>query len=204
MNPRIRYVSARCVWIMDALGKDALKLVAAFNNEDLCFEPDFPQRITSILDRAGRDAVIEALCCERDTGSFAALSDESNVPFQNKRMRAECFDGNIADVTVTHRTGDLWHYICDSCSAGSTYNGLLPLSPAPKVAPYDNCVEPARKLASLPALERYINYEGRRCWVSMVGVEYVFLDNCHYNKIHYKALADATWSDGTPFGVQLP
>lgn len=95
-------------------------------------------------DAEGRAALIDCLQCLRDTGSFAALSDTSNVTFVGKRMRLGP-DGvaeergyrSGMEVTVLRAFPDYPIIKTDLLPAIAVRRcDLLPLTPAPRVRPY--------------------------------------------------------------------
>lgn len=145
MNSRIRYVSNRCVWILDANGKDALRLVASLSKETTHLEPDLDKcAATSELDDEGLKALAEAANCRIQTGSFAALADTSPEIFVGKKMRylhPGTFEKEEVTVIAPNPYCDgSWRIERPNCAVVWTTNDLLPITPPephkPKVRPY--------------------------------------------------------------------
>lgn len=89
-----------------------------------------------VLDAGRLDALLDVLHCWKDTGSFAALADTSNVPWIGKRMRR---DGRECKVIQLPALGSEWCKIEDPCGSvhAVSFDSLLPLAPpAPKVRPF--------------------------------------------------------------------
>jgi hypothetical protein len=90
-------------------------------------------------DKEAAAALIDALQCHRDTGSFGALADTSAVPFVGKRMRHASIQHDVIVLAVNDG------YYCYLQPAGKGLGPhlqdrerLLPLveQPKPKVRPF--------------------------------------------------------------------
>lgn len=113
------------------------------------------------LDTEAQAALSEALSCLRYTGTFAALSDESKVPYVGKRMRR--IGGE--EITILEKDTDPGLWLVQSYSpAGSALrcciseSSLLPLfepqPPKKKYRPYKDAKE------ALPLIGRKVVRDG--------------------------------------------
>ena len=83
------------------------------------------------IDAEGNDAELEVRQCWKDTGSFAALSDESAVPYAGKRMRDN--EGNVVTLVRAAGSGNgWWHSEVEGSLGVLATKEYLPLTPPPK------------------------------------------------------------------------
>lgn len=90
------------------------------------------------FDDAGLEALQLAIACYRQTGSFAALADDSAVPFVGKRMRVKRSTGLPVECTVVECCDN--GYFSVSVPNGGLFEtpqfNLLPLKSQPTYRPY--------------------------------------------------------------------
>lgn len=81
------------------------------------------------LNRNQQRALIDALNCLLDTGSFAALADTSPVPFTGKQMRVPRWHDKAVECKVLGRGlhDGFWTVACKGGGLFDTKDDLLPL-----------------------------------------------------------------------------
>lgn len=195
MNERIQLIHHNCVSIVargDGRGGSTVNLE---------IEGDLHtyHMGTVAWDSKGRDALIDALQCLRDTGSFAALADTSAVPYIGKRV---CFDRHSGAIgTVAAIEGGSvwlehdWHFYCRQVSE------LHPL--AGTTARY----RPYTPREAVEFLGREVAWRGRYYYLEGVHSDHLELsvaDDGKFPRIGYEhAIEQLKWRDtGEPCGVK--
>lgn len=159
-------------------------------------------------DTMGRMASVEVDNCYTQTGSFAALSDESAVPFVGKRMRrklAVCYQGcGERECEILKCTDDrVWILEGETVLPRSVPINditLLPLvTPAPKYRPYTP-VEAAAHLG-----RRFVERPRRRLEFDACKISSGYVHDQNGSAHSFEAMAkNYEWADdGTPCGVPL-
>ena len=159
-------------------------------------------------DELGNDAELEVRQCWKDTGSFAALSDESAVPYVGERMRWQTADDGIHEITVLEIYGNscrIHSHKNDFRSYPPVISCLLPLvTPTPPVKKY-------RPLTPVEALQHFgrkilsknhKNHPKESHYLYSVYPEGVYWDSCRMASFEM-LLEHYVWADTKePCGVE--
>lgn len=214
MNERIKIVSDECV-VLTRIAQTATWVLnvelRANDKGNLLIDSKYP---LVAWDAQGFAALRDCINCLEATGSFAALSDESAVPYVGKRLRIINWDNEMLVTAIYDDqardnplsalgTVACWEQVADGRCRGSKLcvdiTSLLPLTPAPpKVRPYTS-VEAAA----------HLNRMLRSPW-SPAGVMHELQSLGRFGvctstgeTISYQSLTSWKWADdGTPCGVK--
>lgn len=164
-------------------------------------------------DDDGLRALLDVINCKLSTGSFAAMSDTSAVPFCGKRMRWHTADDGDHEVTIL-AVGDTWSRLV-SHKTNASYvpenKSLLPLTePAPQEpvirpwTPVDAAVHIGRLIKSdIGSAGRMESVLSGRAGVSISKILGTIVST--FDEINFVTLAEhwAFADDSTPCGIEV-
>jgi hypothetical protein len=154
-------------------------------------------------DRLGIEAGHLADACFLETGDFAALSDESPVPFTGKLLRCSLHPGPVLAFAKHPDIKDFWYVrISDSKVDGMGSRAFLPLTPPPKkVTPWSAEVAFTKMPPNTHLIHKLSGKEMVvRRFESWSGGWHVFTDTSYFGA--YELARDFTLTDGSPCGEQ--
>lgn len=149
-----------------------------------------------VLDAGRLDALLDILHCWKDTGSFAALADTSDIPFVGKTLKRTMLDGSQQECTILERNPgqDSW-LVRGPSTAVSSSSKFLPLAPpAPKVRPY------TKPEQALWLIGKRASGKCNDADILFVGEKSVIAKSLTRVEIDYEELAKAT-CEGKPCGI---
>jgi hypothetical protein len=202
MNKRITIVGDEQIEIRKHSGNPSVaSLGLVFEGTAL----EIATKKTKVFDAEGRDALLEALQCLRDTGSFAALSDSSAVPYAGKKMQVKQPEGlRNCTLICPCAARDCWNIETAHCTfTTAATERLFPLTPpAPRIRAYTP-VEAAAHLG------RELELRHRYHYLQAVYLDHVELSPCDNGDIpcvRYKEfIGECKWRDtNEPCGVPEP